>query len=82
MFATTFKTESLMVNSIYTFCYNFFGEVLVGIITSFIVGYFMSWIEEETLIVISLTANLLTTCKTALPNEIHSTPNMNPSIIR
>jgi len=55
MFASTFTTESLIIDSIYTFCWNFFGGVLVGLITAFIVSWYMTWIEEETLIVISLT---------------------------
>jgi len=58
MFASSFTTEHLIIDSIYQFSWNFFGGIFVGLVTSFITGYVIMWMEEELLIVISLTVIL------------------------
>lgn len=58
MLSSTFSTENIVLNSVYLFCFNFFGGILVGLITAFVINYLISLMQDDVLIVISLTVIL------------------------
>lgn len=50
----SFTTHVVIWDTVYQFIWNFFGGILVGLVVTYIIGYFISLMDDEPIIVVSL----------------------------